>query len=314
MPGMNRNASVTAPPSSPAPISVGCAPNVFATGPVSAYDTGTSAVEMNQSKLETRPMSRAGTSRCFVVIHTMRPALSSALNRKQNAIACLALFVALGGVGYAAQSGLYFSALARLDAGLVGLLLYTFPAFVTIGAVALGRDRLDAVRVGSIVVAFAGLVLVLFAGEPGELDPLGLACALGAPLVYTVYILASDTVLPATEPRTLAALVCTGGAITFTAAALVSGDFDTSFDAIGWLWIAAIVVVSTVLAIVCFFAGLGLVGPSRASIISTVEPVVTVVLAMIVFGEELAPTQLLGGALVLGSVVLLQTLGRPSAA
>jgi len=222
--------------------------------------------------------------------------------------------LALGGVGYAAQSGLYFSALARLDAGLVGLLLYTFPAFVTIGAVALGRDRLDAVRVGSIVVAFAGLVLVLFAGEPGELDPLGLACALGAPLVYTVYILASDTVLPATEPRTLAALVCTGGAITFTAAALVSGDFDTSFDAIGWLWIAAIVVVSTVLAIVCFFAGLGLVGPSRASIISTVEPVVTVVLAMIVFGEELAPTQLLGGALVLGSVVLLQTLGRPSAA
>lgn len=43
---------------------------------------------MNQSKLETRPSRRAGTSHCFVVIHTMSPALSSASNAKQKAMAC----------------------------------------------------------------------------------------------------------------------------------------------------------------------------------------------------------------------------------
>jgi drug/metabolite transporter (DMT)-like permease len=84
---------------------------------------------------------------------------------------------------------------------------------------------------------------------------------------------------------------------------------DLGFEPIGWLWLAGIAVVCTVTAIVLFFAGLARVGPSRASIISTVEPVVTVTLAFLVFGESLTVTQLAGGALVLASVVLLQTLG-----
>jgi drug/metabolite transporter (DMT)-like permease len=217
--------------------------------------------------------------------------------------------LALGGIGYASQSGLYFSALTRIDAGLVALLLYTFPALVTIGAVALGRDRLDRVRVLSLLLAFGGCVLVLFVGGPTDVDALGVAMALGAALVYTCYILSAETVLAGAEPLTLGALVCLGGAVTLSLTAAISGDFSLSFDGIGWLWLAAIVLVSSVLGIVLFFAGLELVGPSRASIISTVEPLVTVVLAMIVFGEQLAPSQFVGGALVLASVVLLQTLG-----
>jgi drug/metabolite transporter (DMT)-like permease len=217
--------------------------------------------------------------------------------------------LALGGIGYAAQAGLYFAALTRVDASVVALLLYTFPAFVTLGAVALGRDRLDRIRIVSLGLAFAGLVLVLLVDAPGDLDALGVTCALAAAGVYTVYILASESVLERTEPLTLAACVCAGGAITYTLVGLISGRADFGFEPIGWLWLAGIVLVSTVLAIVLFFAGLGMVGPSRASIISTVEPLVTVVLAMIVFGEHLSATQLAGGALVLASVVLLQTLG-----
>jgi hypothetical protein len=62
--------------------------------------------------------------------------------------------------------------------------------------------------------------------------------------------------------------------------------------------------VSTVLAIVTFFAGLARVGPPAAAILSTLEPVVTVVLAAAVFGEVLSPVQLAGAALVLGAAVL----------
>jgi drug/metabolite transporter (DMT)-like permease len=219
--------------------------------------------------------------------------------------------LALGAIGYAAQSGLYFTALTRIDAGLTALVLYLYPSLVTLGAVALGRDRLDAVRVGSLLLAFAGLALVLFVGDPAQVEPLGVVLALGAAVAYTAYILISDTVLSdEVDPLALSALVCAGAAGSFALAAAVSGEASFSFDAIGWLWLAAIAVVSTVLAIVLFFAGLARVGPSRASMISTVEPLVTVALAFVVFGEELTAIQLAGGALVLASVVLLQTLGR----
>jgi drug/metabolite transporter (DMT)-like permease len=64
-------------------------------------------------------------------------------------------------------------------------------------------------------------------------------------------------------------------------------------------------VVSTVAAVSLFFAGLDRVGPTAASILSTIEPVVTVVLAFLVFGEVLGAVQLAGGALVLGAVFVL---------
>jgi drug/metabolite transporter (DMT)-like permease len=213
--------------------------------------------------------------------------------------------LALGGIGYAAQSALFFSALTRIDAGLAALGLYLYPALVTLSGAALGRDRLDPTRLVALALAFTGVVLVLFVGVPGEVDALGVALALGAAVVYSVYILVSETVLAATQPLALTTLVCLGAATSFTTAALVSGELDLGFDGIGWLWLGAIAAVSTVAAIGLFFAGVARVGPSRASIISTIEPLVTVLLAFLVFDDELAATQLVGGALVLGSVVLL---------
>jgi drug/metabolite transporter (DMT)-like permease len=182
---------------------------------------------------------------------------------------------------------------------------------VTVAAVALGRDRFDRARAASLLLALAGLVLVLFVGDPAHIDALGVAFALGAAVAYTGYILISDTVLSErTDPLLLSALVCAGAAASFSIAAAVSGGASFDFAAEGWLWLGAIALVSTVLAIVLFFGGLARVGPSRASIISTVEPLVTVVLAFVVFGESLTATQLAGGALVLASVVVVQTLGR----
>jgi drug/metabolite transporter (DMT)-like permease len=77
----------------------------------------------------------------------------------------------------------------------------------------------------------------------------------------------------------------------------------------GWIWIVAIALLSTVLPIATFMLGMERVGASTASIVSTVEPVVTVALAVALFGEALGPLQVLGGVLVLAAVVALQSRG-----
>jgi drug/metabolite transporter (DMT)-like permease len=89
-------------------------------------------------------------------------------------------------------------------------------------------------------------------------------------------------------------------------ASVMHGGPRLTFGADGWAWLVAIAVVSTVAAILCFFAGLARVGPSVASILSTLEPVVTVALAAIAFGESLGAVQVVGGALVLGAVLVMQ--------
>ncbi len=128
----------------------------------------------------------------------------------------------------------------------------------------------------------------------------------GAALTYTAYILVGDRIGAGVPPLALAALVCTGATVTFALASVPRGGPDLAISADGWLVLAGIVLVSTVGAILTFFAGLARVGPSAASILSTFEPVVTVSLAAAVFGESLSPVQLLGGALVLSAVVVMQ--------
>jgi drug/metabolite transporter (DMT)-like permease len=73
----------------------------------------------------------------------------------------------------------------------------------------------------------------------------------------------------------------------------------------GWLNIAGIVLVATVIPVVTFLAGLERIGPTNASMLSTLEPVVTVLLAAWIFGEVLKPVVLLGGGLILIAVILL---------
>jgi drug/metabolite transporter (DMT)-like permease len=81
---------------------------------------------------------------------------------------------------------------------------------------------------------------------------------------------------------------------------------DLGFPPAGWLWLACIAVISTVAAMLTFFAGLRRTGPSTAAILSTFEPVVTTVLAAAVLGESLSPVQLAGAVLVLSAVAVLQ--------
>jgi drug/metabolite transporter (DMT)-like permease len=209
----------------------------------------------------------------------------------------------MGVFGYAAQSGLYFSALARLDASLVALLLYLYPVLVMVGAIALRRERASRRRIGALAVALAGIGLVLSGAMTGRFDWFGVLLALGAPIVYTCYILVGDSLT--LQPLALTALVCTGAFGTFLVLGLFHGT-DLTFAPIGWLWLAAVALISTVAAILFFFAGMARVGPSVASILSIFEPVVTVASAALVFGEQLSTVQWLGGALVLSAVVIVQ--------
>jgi drug/metabolite transporter (DMT)-like permease len=229
---------------------------------------------------------------------------SAALARLPRRAAIVGL--ALGAGGYSLQSGLYFTAIGRLDVSMVSLLLYTYPAFVTLAALALGRAA-PSLRIGAaLTVASAGLVLVLLAAGTGAFDLAGALLAIGASVTYTAYILVSDRMVGSVDSFALAALVLTGATASFAVTGLVTGSLDLALAPEAWLWLALMAVVSTVVAVSCFFAGLRRVGPSEAAILSTFEPPVTVALAFVALGERLTPLQLAGGALVLAAVVALQ--------
>jgi drug/metabolite transporter (DMT)-like permease len=215
----------------------------------------------------------------------------------------------LGAIGYAVQSTLFFTALTRISASLAGLLLYLYPALVTIGAVALGRHRLDRATVLGLGLALAGIVLVL--GLPPERpDPLGVALGLAAACWYTLYILVAEYLLRGVDPLVASAHVACGAACSFLAAGAVLGlEGLATAGPGGYAAAAAMAVLGTALALGTFIAGLARVGSTWASIASSFEPVWTVALGVAVLGDPLGPGTVVGGAAVVAGAVLLPLLG-----
>jgi drug/metabolite transporter (DMT)-like permease len=242
----------------------------------------------------------------FLIAAAMLWALIAIRRRPLGSVRGVVLGGLLGLCGYSVQAGLFFGSIQRIDVSLASLILYTYPALVTVAAFALGRERATRRRLAALALASSGVALVV-GGATGTIDWVGAAMAFGCAVFYTGFILASDRVASTTSPLAFAASVATGCAVGFTVVALLSGGIHASEE--GVMWIALIASVSTVMPIVLFMAGLARVGASTASIASTVEPVITVVLAWLVLGELLGPVQLVGGALVLSAVVLLQFRG-----
>ncbi|VVE21754.1 multidrug DMT transporter permease [Pandoraea aquatica] len=216
----------------------------------------------------------------------------------------------MGGIGYVGQSLCFFGALQYAQASLVALLLYLYPVFVTLLAAVFLHERLTSVKLGALVLCSLGTALTVGGGQG---QPLGMALAVAAALIYSGYIIVGARLTRGVDARATATLVCLAATVSFGLLAAVRSSQGLPLrwpaEIGGWAALTAIAVCSTVIAILTFFAGLQRLGAGRASMLSTLEPVVTVLLAAMLLGETLTAGQWAGGALILAGVLWLSARG-----
>lgn len=222
---------------------------------------------------------------------------------------------AMGGIGYVGQAYCYFLALEHADASLVALLLYLFPAFVAVLAAVFLRERIGLVTALALILALVGTALVVGGGSG---RPLGIGLGIGAAVIYSIYITVGSVVTRGLDPIAVSTIVCIAAAVSSGLVVLMlfatGNKVSLAQSPRGWISLTTIAIVCTVLAILTFFAGLRLLGPTSTSVLSTLEPVVTVGLATWLLGESLGGGQAIGAALVLGAVVWLALSQRPAQA
>ena len=222
----------------------------------------------------------------------------------------LGVLVALGAVGYGGQAICYFTALRLAPAGLAALLLYLHPALVAMLAAVFLHERLTTAKLVALAIALAGTALTVlpaigggeFAGASQVLT--GLAFAVASAAFYAVYIVVAAAIGRRAAALPMSTIVITSAAVVFVIAASIRGP-QWPQTGTGWLSVAGIALLSTVIAITLYFAGLERIGPVRASTLSTIEPLCTVVLAALLLDESIAPVQLAGGALILAAAVVI---------
>jgi drug/metabolite transporter (DMT)-like permease len=215
---------------------------------------------------------------------------------------------AIGSV-FVLNSIAYFRALELIPASVTALVLYTYPVIVALLAALVGVERLTGRAAFAALGAFAGCALTARGAPSGApLSLAGVAWALVAALVYASYIVLSSRFAAGVPARALALHLAQAAAVVCVAVGLAGGGLSLPLDPRGLLAVAGIGVVSTVVASIAFLAGMALVGPTRASVLSSLEVIVTLALAFALLGERLGPGQWAGAALILGAVAF-QNLG-----
>ncbi len=229
----------------------------------------------------------------------------------------LTLFL-LGALGYAGQSALFFAGLSRNPASITSLLLYAYPVFVAILERIFHNRRLSSPQLWAMSLSLFGIFFIfgnipfgMMASSTG-VDIVGAFLILGSAFWYAGYIVTSNRYIHHAGPWVSTMWISLGAGFSFTLVGIVTGTWELPIEGKSYLIILAMILLSTIMALGAFLAGLQRVGPTTASLLSTLEPVITVFLAVILLNEHLSLNQLAGGGLILAAVILLTLAGSQS--
>jgi len=250
-----------------------------------------------------------------------RPSSRAALSGMRRRSVAIAVGL---GVLYTGNSATYYAGLETVSASLAALIVYIYPAIVAVISLQVGQPLRGRRAWIALATALAGVALAVGNIDQATAPPLiGILLMLASPFIYSVWIVLAarlggesredvgSEAGAGADPTITGAIMLTATATTYWVTALGLGRHVLPGEIPGsaWVGILGVGVVSTFVAVQAFYAGAHRIGAARASIVSTVEPIWTIALASLLFGESLAALQLLGGVLILAGVLLSQTGG-----
>jgi drug/metabolite transporter (DMT)-like permease len=234
--------------------------------------------------------------------------------------------LALLGLGafFVGNASTYYAALEYVSASLAALIVYIYPALVAVLSIRWGHGLRGRRPWIALALVTTGVVLTI-GGIEAKAEPIGIALIVSSPIIYSVYIMLAAHLAgerkgetaasrtggagAETRPAVAGALMLTGTFAVVGALAVLAGEpvLPGQVPAGAWFGLLGIAIFSTAVAISAFYAATARIGAAQTALVSTIEPVWTITLATLLFGESLAPLQLVGGALVIGGVILAQT-------
>lgn len=221
----------------------------------------------------------------------------------------------MGATGVAAYNLCFMVGMQTVSASRAALIVNLNPALTALGAAVLFGERLTRQRLAGVLVALLGVMVVIGHGNPltvlsgqvSQADLIIFVCTLS----WTAYTLVGKSVLQGVAPITATTYAALAGTVLLAVAALLlppplaNGVMPPAASLKVWLSLLMLGVPGTAIAFIWFSEGVRELGPSRASVFINLTPVFAVVLAGVLLQEPLVASMLVGGALVVMGVWLI---------
>jgi drug/metabolite transporter (DMT)-like permease len=214
----------------------------------------------------------------------------------------------LGFVGVAGMQFTYYYTISKIHVGPAILLQYLQPVWVSVYAFLFQREPFSKRKTVSLLLAVLGCYFAVggFQIDLLRLNKIGIASGLISSLFFTFYALWGEKGLKKYDAWTLILYGFGFGAILYwillSPITIITSGYSFKF----WMAFLYIAIFSTLIPFGFYLKGVERIRATRASIISTWEPVVAGVAAYFVLDEALNPLQVLGGIGVIAAVFLLQ--------
>lgn len=243
------------------------------------------------------------------ILITLRQRTTSAKQKEQIPVSKVMIL----GFIFAFAALTAFFGLERLPASTYVVLFYTYPAMVVVLSFFLG-EKIQQIAWIALAMALIGVALTVpdFSSE-GAGDIIGVGFALANAGVVALYYIVSKRVMAGLNDVFRATAFLMMGTLLTLSVLIPLRGIQIPPNSTTWLCMITLALFCTVMPVFGVNIGIQKIGASRAALISTAEPVLSMMVAMILLSEVIMPIQWGGAALIIGSVILLQLRPRKKA-
>ncbi|MCB2308229.1 DMT family transporter [Clostridium estertheticum] len=226
--------------------------------------------------------------------------ISMKLTKKQSI-----LILIIGVFGFTLTTSSLYMSYNYIGIGMASMIFYIYPSIVTILAYMFYKEKIYARKIISLIISLMG-IYILIDKTSVSFNIKGIILALIAAVLYSVYVLgASNKEFKNINSYVLTFYISCASATVMFIAAMTTNNFSIHISFYALVAILLIAFISTVVALMAFLEGVRLIGPSKASILSTIEPIVSLILGIIILGEAISSRIIIGSIMIVLSVVIL---------
>ena len=214
----------------------------------------------------------------------------------------------LGILGMAASNYFYYLAILKTNVATAIVVQYTAPIWVLLYMAVRHMQKPTLARLAAVVLALTGIMLLIgvVGGHALRLDTIGVIAALLAAFAFAFYNIAGHDILTNYDHWIVLLYTVCSASVFWIVVNPPWKIVAAHYSGAQWLFLLGFALISMLIPFSFYFAGLKYLEPTRAIVVSCLEPVFAILIAAIALGEVLRWPQIIGILLVLGAIVLVQ--------
>ncbi|MFO7888693.1 MAG: DMT family transporter [Eubacteriales bacterium] len=243
-------------------------------------------------------LARCVLATLFLYFYIKKKGIDIKLNKRENWDMIKVSFLGYGLMYYTLLMAFHY-----MPTGIASSLHFVYPLVVMVGGVIFYNNKVHLSKVIVLIIAFTGIYFIVGYGSSGNITLIGLVLAIGSGVLYAYYILVVGTgSLKNISSYALVFYVSFYNIFYFIAFSLITNNMTFEITTKGYFFIIILSILS-LLGTVTFKKGLELINTVTAAILSTFEPLTSLIVGVVILNEVLFPQHIVGSILIICAVI-----------